>query len=135
LPVNSRACNATCSSQHCAGATTAQPRSSASRIRVYDLATLTEAEARRLEGRRALFRILLDSEPGERGRFVWYDCVSPDAVYSSVSLYPGEAVEGTATVAAVFRRIVHPPTVGADGSALDGLTEYRLTQAVAVDVS
>jgi hypothetical protein len=32
-------------------------------VPVYDLATLTDAEARQLAGRRALFRVVLDGEP------------------------------------------------------------------------
>jgi hypothetical protein len=44
-------------------------------LRVHDLTTLTDAEARHLAGRRALFRVVLDGEPdGDQDRGWRYDC-------------------------------------------------------------
>jgi hypothetical protein len=100
--------------------------------RVYDLATLTERQADRLEGRRALYRITLDGEPdeGDDGGAV-YDCAGEG--WRTVWLRPGEPARRTMTVEAVLRRVRHPLLRGVDGPALPALLEYRLTEARVVD--
>jgi hypothetical protein len=46
-------------------------------VRVHDLARLTPAEAEWLRGRRAHFRVVLDSTEDEHNDFVLCDCFSP----------------------------------------------------------
>jgi hypothetical protein len=46
--------------------------------RLWDLASLTPAQAISLEGRRAVFFLVLDSYPEMAGGLVWFDCAGPD---------------------------------------------------------
>jgi hypothetical protein len=62
-------------------------------VRVHDLAALTSFQAERLRGRRALYRVRLDSADGEHAGFVLYDCGAPAGVLGSVWLYPGQQEE------------------------------------------
>jgi hypothetical protein len=102
--------------------------------RVYDLATLTERQADRLEGLRALYRVTLDGEPDQRddGGAV-YDCTGEGDGLRTIWLCPGESARRTMTVEAVLRRVRHPLLRGADASSLPALLEYRLTEARVVD--
>ena len=102
--------------------------------RVYDLATLTERQADRLEGRRALYRVTLDREPDERddGGAV-YDCTGDGEGLRTVWLSPGESAHQKMIVEAVLRRVRHPLLKGVDGPGLPALLEYRLTEARVVD--
>jgi hypothetical protein len=50
----------------------------------YDLATLTDREAQKLEGRRARFVITLDSLPTFWGRYTGYDCLGPPGIHAGV---------------------------------------------------
>jgi hypothetical protein len=106
-------------------------------LQVHDLATLTDRDVRRLQGRRLLFRVVLDGEPdGLR-----CDCAGDDGAYRSVwfDAGPAEAAEratqgsGLLVVEARLRRIAHPLLRGADGSSLPALLEYRLVRARVVD--
>jgi hypothetical protein len=108
----------------------------------YDLAALTDAEAGQLAGRRALFRVVLDSEPDGDAQDGWRsDCRGEGEQLRTLWLRDGddlvayEASQGSGLllVEATLRRIVHPPAGGADGSRLPGLVEYRLTGARVVD--
>ena len=101
--------------------------------RVYDLATLTERQADRLEGRRALYRVTLDGEPDQRDDWAVYDCTGAGEGLRTVWLCPGEPARRRMVVEAVLRRVRHPLLRGADGSGLPALLEYRLTGARAVD--
>jgi hypothetical protein len=102
--------------------------------RVYDLAALTERQAGGLEGRRALYRVTLDSETDERddGGAV-YDCTGDGEGLRTVWLEPGESVRRRMVVEAVLRRVKHPLLRGVDGPGLPALLEYRLTEARVVD--
>jgi hypothetical protein len=93
--------------------------------RLHDLASLSGADALRLDGRCGLFRISLDSLPDEYGGFILYDCRSPDAVFRTVRLSPGQEVGDEMVVEATLHIIRHPAS-----GPFPALVEYRLTQAV-----
>jgi hypothetical protein len=104
---------------------------------VHDLGTLTDSEARKLQGRRLLYRVVLDGEPeGLR-----CDCAGDDGAYRSGWLDAGQAAaaeraaqgSGVLLVEATLRRVSHPLLRGADGSSLPALVEYRLVRARVVD--
>ena len=104
----------------------------------YDLATLIDAEARQLAGRRALFRVVLDGRPDCDPREGWrYDCRGDSPAHRSLWLpdgddltaYEAERGSGLLLVEATLRRFVHRPAPGADGSQLPAPVEYRLTAA------
>jgi hypothetical protein len=108
----------------------------------YDLATLTDAEARQLVGRRALFRVVVDGEPDGDARAGWrYACRGDGPAYHSLRLpdgddlvaYEAQQGSGLLLVEATLRRIVHRPVTGTDGSRLPELVEYRLTEARVLD--
>jgi hypothetical protein len=94
-------------------------------VRVCDLATLTPAQASRLTGKRAIFRITLDSLPGEWDGFTEYDCKSPDAVERTICLYRSQDVEDEMVVEATLQLLRHDPAPG-----FAGFVEYRLVRAV-----
>jgi hypothetical protein len=109
----------------------------------YDLATLTDAEARQLAGRRALYRVRIDPEPDGDPQDGWrrYSCRGKGEQLRTLWLRDGDDLaayaasrgSGLLVVEALLRRIVHPPTDGADAGRLPGLVEYRLTGARVVD--
>jgi hypothetical protein len=108
----------------------------------HDLATLSDAEARQLDGRRALYQVVVDSEPDGDPQAGWrYDCQGEGRAYRSLSLRDGddlvayEASQGSGllVVEATLRRIVHASVKGVDGSSLPELVEYRLTGTRVVD--
>src|SRR5262249_30643561 len=66
------------------------------------------AEAERGNGRRALYRVALDSTDGEYGGFVLYDRFSPDGTEHTAWLYPGQDFEEEMGVEATLR--VLPPS-------------------------
>jgi hypothetical protein len=108
----------------------------------HDLATLTDAEARQLDGRPALFRVVVEGEPDGDARAGWrYDRRGDGPAYRSLWLpdgddlvaYEAQQGSGLLLVEATLRRVVHRPVVGADGSRLPESVEYRLTRARAVD--
>jgi hypothetical protein len=117
------------------------PRPPAASLAVYDFATLADAEARQLAGRPALFRVVLDSEPGGDAEHGWrYDCQGEGESLRSLWLPDGDdlvaaqAAKGSGLLAvATLRRIVHPPSTGGDGRPLPALVEYRLVRARLVD--
>jgi hypothetical protein len=91
---------------------------------VYYLADLTPADARRLDGRRARFRVALDSAEDNN----CFDCLAPPGLHASVCLLPGqEAADDDMTVEATLVIIDHPP-----GFGFPPLREYRLLDAVRV---
>jgi hypothetical protein len=98
--------------------------------RVHDLATLTERQADRLEGRRELYHVTLEGEPDQRDDGgATYDCTGDGAGLRTLWLVPGEPARRTMTVEAVLRRVQHPLLPGADGPGVPALLEYRLTEA------
>jgi hypothetical protein len=109
---------------------------------VHDLATLTGAEARHLAGRRALFRVRIDSEPDGDPEHGWrYDCRGEGGQARTLWLPDGDDLaaevayrgSGLLFVEATLRRIVHAPVKGGDGSSLPPLVEYRLVRGRVVD--
>jgi hypothetical protein len=111
-------------------------------FRVHDLATLTDAEARQLGGRRALFRVVVEGEPdGDEDRGWTYDCRGHGGELRTLWLPDGDDLDASAAprgsgmlvVEATLRRVVHRPVTGADGGRLPALIEYRLTGARVVD--
>jgi len=86
--------------------------------------TLTVAEAQKLDGRRARFVVVLDSEAADRGGSVVYDCRSRDDTLRSVWLVAGQDVAAEMTVDAVLRLRYVPA-----GHGFAGFWEYRLTEA------
>jgi hypothetical protein len=103
-----------------------------SAVRALDFATLTAPEARRLDGREALFRVTLDgdSDTEDRDGFTCADCVGDDEPLRSLYLCPGQEAAESMTVKATLRIWSYPALVGADGSRLGALREYRLVAAV-----
>jgi hypothetical protein len=94
-------------------------------VRVHDLATLAQREATALDGKRALFRVWLDSDDDQEDDFTLYDCQGPPADLRSVWLYSGQGVRERMTVEATLRVIRHPPALG-----YAAFVEYRLTQGI-----
>jgi hypothetical protein len=87
----------------------------------YDLALLTHGQAQQLDGRRVRIRVDLESEPGDVGGAVGYDCVSPDDVNRTVWLIPRQQVKDVMEVEGVFRLLWRPP-----GNGFAGYWEYRV---------
>jgi hypothetical protein len=64
-------------------------------FRVHDLAALTDAEARQLAGRRALFRVVVDGEPdGDEDRGWTYDCRGEGGELRTLWLPDGDDLYG-----------------------------------------
>jgi hypothetical protein len=84
------------------------------------------ADAARLEGRRARFRIAPDSAGEEDGKHIAIDCLAPDGLAAVVWLLPGQEARDDMTVEAVLRIIDHKT-----GWGFPALREYRLVDAVA----
>jgi hypothetical protein len=104
----------------------------------HDLAALTDAEARQLAGRRALYVVWIDSEPDGDPETGWrYECPGDGPAYRSLWLRDGDDLAAEVAmkrgdvllVEGTLRRIAHAPVKGADGSRLPALVEYRLTAA------
>jgi hypothetical protein len=89
----------------------------------YVLADLTPAEARRLEGKRARFRVALDSLEDVATHS--FDCAAPAGLHASVYMRPGQEPADEMTVEARLWVIDFPP-----GFGLPGFREYRLVDAV-----
>jgi hypothetical protein len=78
--------------------------------------------------------VVLDSEPGQTGRWWRYDCEGEGDPLRSIWLRdPVPPRSGRLLVEATMWRIVHPPIVEADGSWLPALVEYRLVRARVLD--
>jgi hypothetical protein len=118
------------------------PRPPAASLAVHDFATLTDAEARQLAGRAALYRVVIHSEPDGDSEHGWQvECQGEGEPLRSLWLPDGDDLaahsagqgSGLLIVQATLQRIVHPPIAGADGSQLPALVEYRLTRGRVVD--
>src|SRR5262249_10201065 len=79
------------------------PRIPTAAVRTYDLATRSHPQAERLDGRRVRIRVDLESEPGDAGGAIVYDCASPDAVNRTVWLVPRQQIKDVMEVEGVFR--------------------------------
>jgi hypothetical protein len=99
--------------------------------RVYDFARLTLAEAARLEGRRARYRVNLTNEKKTSGgRFVY----AADAPGGEVAVFTLAAYlrDGPRTVEAELRLDYIPAKVEADGAPSPAAWVYRLEKAAVV---
>jgi hypothetical protein len=101
------------------------PSISAAMVRSVELATLSHRQAQQLDGQRVRIRVDLESEPGDAGGAVVYDCVSLDAVNRTVWLVPGQQVREAMDAEGVFRLLWRPP-----GNGFGGFWEYRVEGAV-----
>jgi uncharacterized protein (TIGR02996 family) len=84
----------------------------------HDFATLTDAEARHLECKPALFRVTLDgdSDAEEQGGFTCADCPGDGEPLRSLYLCPGQEAADSMTVQATLSVRFYPAIVGADGN-------------------
>jgi hypothetical protein len=95
--------------------------------RVYVFEWLTPAEAARLEGKRALYRVAVVCHPaGDR-----YELDAPEGVVG-VLTWGDRALHGEATVEAVLRMEYVPAKVGKDGTPSPGCWRWRLDKAAVV---
>ena len=99
---------------------------------VIDLATLTTAEAARLDGKRARFRVVIDGPSDLRGDFEVYEVLPRDDPHGVLCLRyqlseMGDA-EGELTVEATLR-VVHHPVHVVGATTTTAFTEYRLIDA------
>jgi hypothetical protein len=79
------------------------PQIPATVVRSFDLALLSHRQTEQIDGQRVRIRVDLESEPGDAGEAVVYDCVSLDAVNRTVWLKPGQSVKDAMDVEGVFR--------------------------------
>jgi len=100
----------------------------ASVVVTYDMATLTPAEATRLNGERARFRVALDDSCAMQGHRGVYQVVSPDDAVATVRLPAVPDVGGALTVEATLCVIHHPARV-IGATPFPPFTEYRLIDA------
>jgi hypothetical protein len=87
-----------------------------------DLASLSAADAARLQGKQALYYVRFDSLAEERDGRILVDCASPDAVHRTARLLRGSSTSGRgATVWGRLHIVVHPASWG-----FPELVEWRL---------
>jgi hypothetical protein len=91
----------------------------------HDLARLTPADARSLAGKRARYRVVLDSL--EDFATHSFDCVAPEGLHATVFLLADQEAADEMTVEARLVIIDYPAAVG-----FAALREYRLRDAVRV---
>jgi len=94
--------------------------------RLLQFATLTEAEARHLHGKRIKVLVELDSPAWEDGGFLGFECVSADVNSRTLLLDGRDESCDLMIVEGMLRVFRHPPS--ADG-AFPGFVEYRLVNA------
>ncbi len=107
-----------------------RPEPAAQTVVAQDLARLRASEAERLEGKRAVYRVVLDSLPDWHKGFVLYDCQSTDDIGRTVWLEGGQHLAEEMAVEATLFILRHAGAVGSDGTIFAGFTEYRLVGAV-----
>jgi hypothetical protein len=100
--------------------------------RIHDFAALTLSEVSRLDGRRALFCIRLNSEAdSEAGRIIC-DCLGKDGIERTVWFCDGQQVvddQEDMIVEATLRLVYLKPWTTPDGMRFEAYTEYRLEDA------
>jgi hypothetical protein len=96
--------------------------------RAVELATITPAEARRLDGRRARFVVQLNSLPDCRGWYTACDVVAPIGLHASVHFVGERGWDGI--VQATLHVIEHRAWVAPDGTRIESFSEYWLADAV-----
>jgi hypothetical protein len=98
----------------------------------HPLDRLTMREALALNGRRARFRVVLDSLPDDYDGQTLYDCLTAGDLAGSVFLAPGEQVREGGEVLAVeatVRVYYHPAAFGEGGALFPAFWEVRLVEA------
>jgi hypothetical protein len=96
--------------------------------RVWDPATLTPSQAISLEGRRAVFFLVLDSCPEEALGLVWFDCAGPLDPCPTVGLPPDTLAwpDGRLVVEGELHVVRHRAWRAPDGTFFPAFTEYRV---------
>jgi hypothetical protein len=100
------------------------PRPDQRTVQAYDLATLTDSQARALEGKCARFRVELDSLPVEYDGGHLFECCSCDGVTRSVWL-PTEYRDSDTLAVEATLRVLHHAAWG----PVPPFVEYRLIWA------
>jgi hypothetical protein len=95
----------------------------------HDFAALSPRQARRLAGKRATFRVALDSRQDTEGGRSSYDCESADSTTRTLRFAAEEEVAETMVVEATLLVVHQPRSVAPGGVVLEGFTEYRLLAA------
>ncbi len=90
----------------------------------YDFASLSWRDASRLQGRRATFRIILDSDHDHEDGYTLFDCAGTDDTHRTVWFAGDEEGEEEMTVEATLQVIHH-----AGWGPFPAFTEYRLLDA------
>jgi hypothetical protein len=98
-------------------------------VRTRDVACLPEETALQRQGRRARYRIELDSSEWEQGRYVAYDCRTDDMTHKTVWLVPGEEATDEMEVEARLVILRHRGWIAQDGTRFEAFTEWRLMDA------
>jgi hypothetical protein len=83
------------------------PSLSTQAVRVLDLALMSHSAVVAEEGHRGLFRVDLESRPGDAGTHVFYDCASPNDVNRTVWLWSGQTIADTMIVEATLTLVWH----------------------------
>jgi hypothetical protein len=94
--------------------------------RTFTLPELTPADAAQLAGKRARFRISLDSAPDQDCKYTTYDCLAPLGLAAAVWLLPGHKVQDEMVVEARLVIVDHRACFG-----FPAQREYRLKDALA----
>jgi hypothetical protein len=97
--------------------------------RTHDFAGLTPAQASRLQGQRARFRLALDSRQDTTAGRTFYDCESSDRTARTVWLVEGQEAAQEMDVEATLQVVHEPRWVGPGGAVVERFTEYRLLAA------
>jgi hypothetical protein len=95
----------------------------------YTLATLTLHQARRLHGKRARFRIEVDSTFDEIGKFDVYGCQGEDDRFCTVWFPARPEVADEMVVEALLVVIHHKGWTAPNGFRFDDSISFRLTRA------
>jgi hypothetical protein len=97
-------------------------------VEVHDLATVKPADAARLDGKRALYRVVIDGPRDCQGDRDMYEVLPRDDPQGVLFLAAGPDAEGVLAIMAHLDIIRHPVhVVGA--TATQVFTEYRLVEA------
>jgi len=108
-------------------AAAAMPDAEAVEARVHVFERPTPAEAARLEGRRAVYRVSISSHPSEDR----YELAAPEGV-AGVLIWGDRALHAEATVEAELRLEYVPPRFVKEGRPFPGAWRYVLDKAAVV---
>jgi hypothetical protein len=95
---------------------------------IHDLASISLRQAENLHGRKARYRVTVDSMAWTHENYIFYDCQSIDDVSRTMWFFADEEVdeERVMIVEGCSKVIHHLPTVGEMGTKFPGFMEYRL---------